>query len=419
MKNSNQKSDDDQKKTLQLSTEELSFILSPQAIRQRARGIFDLTLKGEGCFTYHDEKLDETVRFVIEEIKQRYPSLEIPFHSRWGHFAVGGIARKDLLMKKIQGEPPLERARILLDLVITSVLLDAGAGSTWKFYEESSKSSFGRSEGLGVASFYLFLSGFLSSDPQKPLQADTTGLKQLRLQTLEAAFQVSPKNPLIGVEGRLLLLNNLASAVSDSKRFKDGRPGNILDYLLERYGKRIPAQGILSAVLEGLGSIWPGRLEARGVNLGDVWSHSKLGSKGSFESLVPFHKLSQWMTYSLIEPILEAGLQVDGVNSLTGLAEYRNGGLMIDSGLIRPRDPKDLDRQWSPDSDFIIEWRALTIHLLDIIGEKVRKELNQSSEQFPLAKVLEGGTWWAGRKLAAQRAGGGSPIQIQSDGTVF
>jgi hypothetical protein len=407
------------KNEIQLSADELSFILSPKAIRQRAQTIFDRTLKGEGCFTYHADRLDWTVQFVIQEIKQRYPSLDIPFHSRWGHFAVGGIARKSLLMKQIQGENPLERARILLDLVITSVLLDAGAGSTWKFYEESSKSSFGRSEGLGVASFYLFLSGFLSSDPHKPLRADALGLKQLRLQTLETAFQVSPKNPLVGAEGRLLLLNNLADAVSNHKRFKDGRPGNILDYLMETYGERIPAEGILRAVLEGLGSIWPGRLEARGVNLGDVWPHSKLGANGSFDSLVPFHKLSQWMTYSLIEPILEAGLQVDGVDTLTGLAEYRNGGLMIDSGLIQPRDPQDLVRTWPASSEFIIEWRALTIHLLDVIGEKVRKELNKSSQDFPLAKVLEGGTWWAGRKLAARREGGVSPVQIQSDGTVF
>ncbi len=407
------------KNEIQLSADELSFILSPTAIRQRAQRIFDRTIKGEGCFTYHADRLDWTVQFVIQEIKQRYPSLDIPFHSRWGHFAVGGIARKSLLMKQIQAENPLERARILLDLVITSVLLDAGAGSTWKFYEESSKSSYGRSEGLGVASFYLFLSGFLSSDPQKPLRADALGLKQLRLQTLEAAFQVSPKNPLVGAEGRLLLLNNLANAVSNHKRFKDGRPGNILDDLMQTYGERIPAEGILRAVLEGLGSIWPGRLEARGVNLGDVWPHSKLGANGSFDSLVPFHKLSQWMTYSLIEPILEAGLQVDGVDQLTGLAEYRNGGLMIDSGLIQPRDPQDLGRIWPASSEFIIEWRALTVHLLDVIGEKVRKELNKSSQDFPLAKVLEGGTWWAGRKLATQREGGGSPVQIQSDGTVF
>ena len=407
------------KNDIQLSADELKFLLTPQAIRQRAKRLFDRTVKGEGAFVYHPEKLDATARLVLEEIKQRYPTLDIPFHSRWGHFGVGGIPRKTVLMNRIQSESSLERARILLDLVIPSVLLDAGAGSSWKFYEESSKTSFGRSEGLGVASFYLFLSGHLSSDSQYPLRTDAAGLKQLRLQQLEAAFQVSPQNPLIGAEGRLLLLNNLSRAVADPKKFKDGRPGNILDYLMETYGERIPAEGILLAVLEGLGSIWPGRLQARGVNLGDVWMHSQLGSQGSFESMVPFHKLSQWMTYSLIEPILEAGLHVEGVDALTGLAEYRNGGLMIDSGLIRPRNPEDLSRVWPASSEFVIEWRALTIHLLDLIAERVRNELKKTSQEFPLAKVLEGGTWWAGRKLALKRQGGGSPVEIQSDGTIF
>ena len=37
-----------------------------------------------------------------------------------------------------------------------------------------------------------------------------------------------------------------------------------------------------------------------------------------------------------------------------------------------------------------------------------------------LVKVLEAGTWFAGRALAAERrSGGGPPITVESDGTVF
>jgi hypothetical protein len=86
---------------------------------------------------------------------------------------------------------------------------------------------------------------------------------------------------------------------------------------------------VLRAVLDGLGPIWPGRLSAQKINLGDIWQHSKLGAPGSLEALVPLHKLSQWMTYSLIEPIVEAGFHVTGVEGLTGLAEYRNGVVNI------------------------------------------------------------------------------------------
>lgn len=202
--------------------------------------------------------------------------------------------------------------------------------------------------------------------------------------------------------------------------FKDGRPGNILDYLVSKHGKKISAKNILRAVLDGLGAIWPGRLQAKGVNLGDVWQYSNLGREKSFDSLVPFHKLSQWMTYSLIEPIAEAGIEVTGVDELTGLAEYRNGGLLIDSGLVTLRNREYLKQAWTPGSELVIEWRALTIHLLDQFGAAVQKAFGKSPSEFPLAKVLEGGTWWAGRFLAQEkRASGDPPIMIQSDGTVF
>jgi hypothetical protein len=407
------------KSDLQLSTDEVDFLLSPEAIRARAATLFQRTVDGKGKFTYHADQLKPTVDFVLSIVKKNYPDLKIPFHSRWGHFAVGGIDRKAQLAEKIKSFDARERARVQLDLVITSVLLDAGAGVNWKYHEQSSNRSFGRSEGLGVASFYLFLSGAMSAD-RRSLRADREGLERLSLNELLTAFQVKPENPLVSPEGRLRLLNNLATAMSNKAMFKDGRPGNILDYLIEKYGSKIPAKGILRAVLDGFGSIWPGRLKAGKVNLGDTWFHAGLGAEGKIDSLVPFHKLSQWMTYSLMEPILEAGLEVIGVEELTGLAEYRNGGLLIDGGLVSAGNSSDLAKTWAPDSEFIIEWRALTIHLLDIIGHQVQTQLGKTPQEFPLAKVLEGGTWWAGRALAAEkRAGGGPPIQLESDGTVF
>lgn len=404
---------------LNLSQEQIDFLLSPKAIRERTKKIFDLTLAGKTHFEFHPEKMDETVKYLLQVIKKNYPSMDIPFHSRWGHFRVGKIDRVKKLDQALSHLAPLERARTKLDLVITSVLLDAGAGAAWKFYEKDSDKSFSRSEGLGVASLYMFLDGTMSADG-KSLKADKVGLKNIKVDDLKKAFQVSESNPLVGAEGRVLLLNNLANALENKKIFKDGRPGNIIDYLIEKYNNKIPASGVLRAVLDGLGPIWPGRLEANGVNLGDVWQHSGLGQPGTFESLIPFHKLSQWMTYSLIEPILEAGVEVHGVENLTGLAEYRNGGLLIDSGLVTMKDPENLKKPWTPDSELIIEWRALTVYLLDQFGDAVQKAIGKSPQEFPLAKVLEGGTWWAGRFLAQEkRPSGDPPIMIKSDGTVF
>lgn len=403
---------------LPLSANDVDYLLSPRAIRDQARALFARTEKGQGYFRYHADKFDSTVKYVLEVIRKNYPDLVIPFHSRWGHFRAGGVDRARILKSSLAEYDELERARIKLDLVITSVLLDAGAGAPWSFFEEGTKQSYNRSEGLGVASFHMFLSGIMSADG-KSLRADAEGLKRVNAVDLRKYFQVSEKNPLVGVEGRVQLLNNLGTAVANSEIFPGKRPGNILDYLSRKYGKTIPASGLLRAVLDGLGVIWPGRITANGVNLGDVWKHSQLTGSAT-GALVPFHKLSQWMTYSLIEPIEEAGFAVNGVEELTGLAEYRNGGLLLDSGLFTLANPQDAEKAWSPDSDLIIEWRALTIYTLDRIGAEVQRALGKTPQDFPLAKVLEGGTWWAGRFLAKEkRANGDPPLKIQSDGTVF
>ncbi len=79
--------------------------------------------------------------------------------------------------------------------------------------------------------------------------------------------------------------------------------------------------------------------------------------------LVPLHKLSQWLSYSLIEPLQWAGIEVTDIDGLTGLAEYRNGGLFIDTGVLTLRDPAAAQREHTVDSELVVEWRALTVAL--------------------------------------------------------
>ena len=134
---------------------------------------------------------------------------------------------------------------------------------------------------------------------------------------------------------------------------------------------------------------------------------------------MPFHKLSQWLTYSLLEPFQWAGIQVDGLDALTGLPEYRNGGLFLDAGVLRLRDATQVDRLHAAGDELIVEWRALTVALLDELAPRMREQLGLTVAQMPLACVLEGGTWAAGRVLAQQLHHGLPPLNIQSDGTVF
>jgi hypothetical protein len=62
----------------------------------------------------------------------------------------------------------------------------------------------------------------------------------------------------------------------------------------------------------------------------------------------------------------------------------------------------------------------MTVALLDRLAPQVRALLGVREEDFPLARMLEGGTWAAGRRIAAERRpGGGPPLTIISDGTVF
>jgi hypothetical protein len=111
---------------------------------------------------------------------------------------------------------------------------------------------------------------------------------------------------------------------------------------------------------------------------------------------------------------------VTNLNALTGLAEYRNGGLCVDLGLLVPKTAAITRESHLPSSPIVVEWRALTVMMLDLIGDRVGELLGKSSTDLPLIKVLEGGTWAAGRRIAKQlRPDGAPPIAIQSDGTVF
>jgi hypothetical protein len=329
---------------------------------------------------------------TAQTVRENYPDLAVPFHARWRHFQAAG---RDLWAEADKPSDPLALGRAAFDLVIPSVLLDAGAGPDWRYRDAATGAELSRSEGLGVASLRMWESGAL--DDLSGVTAAAVG----------EAFQASEDNPLLGVEGRAALLRRLGQVV--------GRPGRLLD-LMAAEAKRgqLHAPVILEVLLRELGPIWPGRLSLGGLPLGDCWRHP-LGY-----DLVPLHKLSQWMSYSLIEPLQWAGIEVLNIDELTGLAEYRNGGLFVDTGVLILRDPDDARIGHPVDSAVVVGWRALTVALLDRIAPMVRERLGVSARDFPLACVLEGGTWAAGRKIARElRPDGGPPLKVISDGTVF
>lgn len=408
----------------------IAYLRSTQAIRERCGQLFELACQDRlHHFRCDLEQLDRAAEYVIQVTQTHYPDWQIPFHSRWRHFEAGGVPRLTHLEQHWRHLSPIEQARAKFDLVITSVLLDAGAGATWHYVEPQTTQIFRRSEGLAVASFHLFLQGGFSSNPDAPDQADAAGLEALTESALASGFQVREQNPLVGVAGRTRLMQRLGQMLRENPHLfgeVSPRPGYLVDYLRQQAHRgKLKAHTVFAVVLEGLSGIWSGRVTIANVNLGDVWQHAALLNHGSDSyaigsQLVPFHKLSQWLTYSLLEPLQTLGLQITDLDELTGLSEYRNGGLCLDLGLLQPKHEQVLRDRHSVDSEIVVEWRALTLIWLDRIATRVRQRLNLTEQELPLAKVLEGGTWAAGRQIAAElRPDGVPPIQIISDGTVF
>jgi Protein of unknown function (DUF1688) len=397
--------------------EALKYLRSTKAVRDRCGNILGAVLAGHSdFFTVDLSAITVAAQRVAKLTNQRFPDGKIPYHSRWRHFEAGGIDRLASLPKC---RDIREQARSEIDLAVTAVLLDAGSGPDWQYQEMTTGWQGGRSEGLGVAAFHCFVDGLFGMNDGFP-QANAQALKRVTTTSIAKAFQVTVDNPLVGLEGRTALLVRLSKALSERADLFgiEGRPGRMFDRLVSS-GNQVNVADIFDIVTEGFGPIWLTANELDGQALGDCWPHPYAGGEDRSKGWVPFHKLSQWMTYSLLEPFERAGLKISGLESLTGLPEYRNGGLLIDCGVIRPMHSSLLTVRYKVNHPLIVEWRALTVALLDRVATQVRVIQGLTEQQLPLACVLEGGTWAAGRVTAQELRGGLPPIQVNSDGTVF
>jgi hypothetical protein len=453
----------------------LARLFDPGTVRARCAAITRAALDDVSPhFTIERSRLAAVADRVAALTQRRFPDLRVPMHSRWRHFEAGGVDRKAMLETLLAGRTTAEVARAHFDLTVLSVLLDAGAGTGWSYTEgrdvgaaalplqrhdgdellalldQAAKTPasgepatapasgagevsdapaaapaatpgalagvYRRSEGLGVASLRAFVAGVFSASASDPLRADAATLKLVDAAVLRNVFQVTPANAMVGLEGRAGLVSRLGEvlAAEAERGGVEPRPGLLYDRLTAG-GTRtaVSATEVLVAVLQLLSPIFTSGSRVQGLPAGDVWPHrwagaaTASGPDATTAGWVPFHKLSQWLVYSLLEP-------------LQCLPEYRNGGLLVDGGVIVPRDARDLARSWKPGDEFVVEWRALTVTLLDELADLVRQRLGRSAAELPLACILEGGTWAAGRELAAEmRSDGAPPLKVDSDGTVF
>ncbi|GAA5894364.1 hypothetical protein JCM8208_006213 [Rhodotorula glutinis] len=440
----------------------IAYLRSLPSIRERCGRVFALAEAGKlDYWTLDLAQQDKIVEFVCGLIARDFGDnyASIPPHGRWRHF-VGG--RVDPLLSAWDDEAvdPLEKARRLVDLMVTSVLLDAGAGNDWKFAPKDGGDKIGRSEGLAVGSLEMFEAGMFSGDESQRCRVDAVGLSKITPEEISKALQVSDSNPMTGIDGRAQLLVRLGSVLSDPSNAAyftqkgSSRPGHLVDYLLAHstsqaipsavLGNKVAVQmdTLWDIIISGLSGVWPAaRSKIDGVSLGDVWPVecvAKQDGVEKFGDLVSFHKLSQWLTYSLIE-VMETLLawQFVGKEQMTGLPEYRNGGLLIDFDLLVPNIPAMLTSFSLPvpssPSEYptllelppfdashsaMVEMRSVTICMLDRIRSGINARLGV---ELSLPQVLESSTWKGGREIAKKLRPetAGPPFRYIATGDVF
>jgi len=370
-----------------------------------------------------EDQMPITASFVSEVIKTNYPNLDIPYHSRWRHFEKANHEVFTKFKAVMMTFPFREQGAILFELAIISVILDAGAGQTWSYHDQSSDQTYTRSEGLALAVFNMYINGAFSEEKENSWRVDGNRLYQFTADDLKSGLQISSSNPIDGFEGRLSLLKRLGKElIVNNDYFGDERRlGHLYSFIIQQnHSQEISVRFLFQTLLQALSPIWPNGCHYKGVPIGDVWIYPPLKNQEPGSEYIPFHKLTQWLTYSLLEPLQWTGYTIKDMEALTALPEYRNGGLFIDMGVLKIRDPNILKIPQTPSSEAIIEWRGLTIALMDKLADLIRIELKMDKEKLPLAKILQGGTWEAGRIIAGKRRNKGTPpIQILSNGTVF
>ncbi|KAF5026935.1 hypothetical protein F66182_965 [Fusarium sp. NRRL 66182] len=421
------------------------YLLSLQAVRDQAAKVYDAAKDGRlKHFDFNPARMQHVADYVSGLIDRdfgpdRYDS--IPPHGRWQHFDVGSVERVGALIKRWQSEAvnEMEVTRRLIDLFFVSVLLDAGAGDVWRFEEPGTGQVIMRSEGIAVASLYMFTDGCFSSDALQKETVDGRGLVSLKEDAFAKGFQVSENNSMLGVSSRVQLLQAVGSSLLSLPEIfgQSGRPGNLVDYLvsLSSDRKTIDYERLWTCLQKLLIPSWPSnRTVFDGKPIGDAWPLDVLAESQSDQSprdkIHPFHKLTQWLAYSLSVPFQRIlGYEWDNIDLGTGLPEYRNGGLFVDLEVLTLKEEDEKAGTKSPGqlpefdaaSDTVVEWRAMTVVLLDELHRALSEQYKSRGITLTLPQMLEAGTWKAGRELAAQLRPEtkSSPIVVISDGTLY
>ena len=197
-----------------------------------------------------------------------------------------------------------------VDLATVSVLLDAGAGDAWRYREAATGLHLRALGGArGRQPRHVCAPADFPAMPTSRCGSTVAAWISLSARRWRATFRSTPDNPLVGLRARAALLRRLgARARSDGRTCSAARPrgpGNIVDHLLGRRRRERRGAGACSTLL------LDGVVADLAVRTGDRRRPARRCRPPSggrcaddaTDGIVPFHKLSQWLTYSLIEPL--------------------------------------------------------------------------------------------------------------------
>ena len=393
-------------------------IFIPSSIRRGANVLFGLAERDAlEHFRLNQSKLSRLATNLAQSINP----IAVQPHTQWRNLEHDGVRRiaelNDQLMRTL--DTSNERVRARLDLLFLNEALETGGNGSWKYYDSLSDKFLTRTEALATATLRLFQNGFFSSEPHTPLRVDTHRLRSISDSELADAFQISHDNQMLGgIGAKHQRLAALADYLECQTEFLDRtatRPGNILNVFSP---SNIPLEPLFSFLAKSLTTIWPGNLN-NGSPLGDAWPHRALDSDPVLQGIAPIHRITQWLHYAIAPALTDYGFTPISTIELTGLPGYRNTGLLVDVGVIIPRNPALFSSPHLLGDEAIVELRCLTISAMDRVLLSIHQHHNLSHDSCPMAK-LNGLFWHAGRTKAAElRPDGSPPFVVKDQGVPF
>lgn len=400
---------------------------TPEVRTRCARLLAGVRTTGSRWFEIDDKALQVAARDLASVLQRQFPRLHVPLHSVWRLFGQDGVDRQGHLEQLLLTQPPTHRTHARLDLAAVVVLLCTAADDCEPYTEPATGHRFAGATGRAVATLHAFTAGLFSSDPQRPFQADARGLRGIVTDRLAAALQVHDRAGLRELGRRAILLRRLGELLSEQPEVfgEEGRPAGIFDIIVSPYGHGVAhtadvdAHDILSQLLTTLSGLWPGGGEIGGTLLGDCWRHRLAQGDGLSEGWVPLHATLQALARSFLEPFLRAGVQVRGIGGLTATADRHVCQWVLDTGALRLRDPQAAGARWTCADEIVVEWRALSLALLEEIASRVRELLTRDEQGLPMGCILEGVAYAAGTDRGLPAPPAQAALQVTADPALF